>query len=937
MTRAVFRNRGPRVGRGRGQAVLELALVAPLLVGLIVVIGQLTLLYLDYVSVVGVTRETTRWITTHPSKTDDEVRAHIALVMPPNLLFSEFSFSGSDPGWTPACSNTNDCNDRRKAGFTQYVHLRYTPDHHAFLRGPTSLGFFSANPLTSLPIFEYSMMVSQTALPPDHLQDTPTPLPTPTFTPTPTPTETATPLATSSPTLTPLPSATPTPPAIVVSRALDISPTEGNANGTSWTVATFTGPSTDPTTYTASIDWGDSSPSTAGSITYNAATSSFTVAGTHVYADETEQNAAPYSLRVTVGDTQGNGGASCALNSASCSTATVVDAVLTPGATGSGPANPLVGQTVTVTAAFTDANPGGVPADFGSFVGWGDGSAWELFLSDASPTGVTPSTSGWTVSHTHAYAAAGTYYVLVYVADVWPDAQGYYGYAGPMMTIVTVSPPALQAAGIDIAPAEGEAFNGAVATFVATGSQSVADYTATITWCSGCASTTGSVTYDSPTGTFTVSGDHTYPEENTYAVSVSIVDMAGNSTSTTSSATVLDASLAGSGSNISVTALVPFTMAVATFTDALPNPPWATDFSATIDWGDGSPSVGARITPGSGLEFTVAGSHTYAGPGGTSYDVASTIIDIGGNVLTLHSTASVALAPVYVTIDAPGTIEGLRSRPLATLKTTVPGPYTATIDWGQGGPSSVVSIASTGNGSYTVSGSHDYDEGSYPISISVSAPDGSTSSANSQIDVADAQLQPRPSQDDVAGSARTTFTGVVAHLIDDNPSAPQCSASLACDLTASIDWGDLGPGSPADRTSVVIDGDSASGFSVTGTHTYAWGGTYAMVTTIRDVGGQTTTVTSKAIIDGPRPPTPTLVPTLTPTLTPTSTPTQTPTPTMTPTLAPTLTPTTTPTATVGPTQTPGPTATSTPTPSPTPTPLPTATPTATPINIGVRE
>jgi hypothetical protein len=66
---------------------------------------------------------------------------------------------------------------------------------------------------------------------------------------------------------------------------------------------------------------------------------------------------------------------------------------------------------------------------------------------------------------------------------------------------------------------------------------------------------------------------------------------------------------------------------VAAFTDANPYATTA-DFTATIDWGDGSTSAGTVSGP-TGGPFTVSGSHTYASTGPESISVS--IGDDGGS------------------------------------------------------------------------------------------------------------------------------------------------------------------------------------------------------------------------------------------------------------------------------------------------------------------
>ena len=66
-----------------------------------------------------------------------------------------------------------------------------------------------------------------------------------------------------------------------------------------------------------------------------------------------------------------------------------------------------------------------------------------------------------------------------------------------------------------------------------------ADFTATITWGDGHTST-GTVSYDSTTQTYSVDGSHTYAEEGSDRISISVVDDGGSTTTITGSATVAE-------------------------------------------------------------------------------------------------------------------------------------------------------------------------------------------------------------------------------------------------------------------------------------------------------------------------------------------------------------------------------------------------------------
>src|SRR4029078_6365408 len=91
-----------------------------------------------------------------------------------------------------------------------------------------------------------------------------------------------------------------------------------------------------------------------------------------------------------------------------------------------------------------------------------------------------------------------------------------------------------------------------------------------------------------------------------------------------------------SGSAVSAAEATEFNGTVATGTD-----PSTTGLTATIDWGDGSPTS-TGIVVKTGETFSVNGSHTYADDG--TYTVKTTIDDTAAalNLTSTTSTATVA-------------------------------------------------------------------------------------------------------------------------------------------------------------------------------------------------------------------------------------------------------------------------------------------------------
>src|SRR4029077_15275422 len=106
-----------------------------------------------------------------------------------------------------------------------------------------------------------------------------------------------------------------------------------------------------------------------------------------------------------------------------------------------------------------------------------------------------------------------------------------------------------------------------------------------------------------------------------------ISDQGGSQARATSQVQVSDAALTAAGVNFSATEGASFAGVVATFGDADPNGS-VSDYTATIDWGDGQTSSGS-IDQGTAGGFVVSGSHNYGDEG--SYTVTVQIADAGGS------------------------------------------------------------------------------------------------------------------------------------------------------------------------------------------------------------------------------------------------------------------------------------------------------------------
>jgi len=380
-------------------------------------------------------------------------------------------------------------------------------------------------------------------------------------------------------------------------------------------VATFSDddPAASASDFTATIDWGDGSPTTPGTI--GQSDTLFLVIGQHTYADE-----GTFTVTVTISDVSPGTGTATATSTA---TVTEADSLSGTPRTFSAPAG--VSFTTTV-ATFTDTLTSAVASDFIATINWGDATTSSGTVSGGGGT--------FQVSGTHTYAAAGTFPVVVTLSDDPP------GTATAQTTSTAHVASGLAVTATNFSVAESAPFNGTVATFSDSNTAlTVASFAATIAWGDG---TTTAGTVSGASGSFTVTGQHTYADEGSFTDTVTVTEVGGGGATASGSgtATVTEADvLSGTPRSFPALANVSFTGTVATFTDA-DTANVAGDFTATINWGDGNTTPGT-VSGGAGT-FTVSGTHTYAASG--SYPVTVTLTDDapGTATATVTSTANVA-------------------------------------------------------------------------------------------------------------------------------------------------------------------------------------------------------------------------------------------------------------------------------------------------------
>lgn len=590
----------------------------------------------------------------------------------------------------------------------------------------------------------------------------------------------------------------------VVASGITFTPTEGAAF--SGTVASFTDGDGNASTapYSATIVWGDGA-TTAGTIVANGA--GFVVQGQHTYAEEGNNN-----VTVSISDTDGH-------SAMANSTAQVADAALT----GVNRTISLVEQTAFsgAVASFTDADPAGATSDFTATIDWGDG---------VTTTGaITAGAGDFSVSGSHTYTDEEAQNIIVTVKDAGGSR------ATIQSTVNLTDADTLVATAVPAVVTEGITYSGALATFTDTlVSTPAADFAATIDWGDGT-TTSGSVSGAS--GQFTLQGSHAYADEGAFTITASISDVGGTASAVAQQiVTVAEHdTLSIAATTFAPTEGLAFNGAVVTVTDT-DTATAAGDFSATIDWGDGTTTTGA--VSGAAGQFTISGSHTY-GEEGTYSPVVSIAEDAPGAAsATATLTAVVADAPLSGTPATLSLSEGVAfSGTVATVSDSNPngsvGELSATIDWGDG--ATTTGTITSGGGALQVSGSHTYVEGgAYQPLVTVKDAGGASVAVFDSAIVADYPLTATGAT--ITLREQSTSSSAVATFTDADP-----DGGSASEYTATIDWGD-GATTPG-----TVSGSSGS-YRVSGSHAYADEGRHTLTVVVRDTGGSSATASSLAVV-----------------------------------------------------------------------------------------
>ncbi|MDB5352493.1 MAG: regulatory domain of in-like proprotein convertase [Planctomycetota bacterium] len=585
-------------------------------------------------------------------------------------------------------------------------------------------------------------------------------------------------------------------------------------------VATFFDPVSgqSPGNYKATIDWGDGTKS-IGAVSANLQGGFDVNAVGKTYAD-----GGNYGVTITVLNT------STKTTGSNKVTIQVNDAPLIASLS-----NALSGTEGTsakyVFGTFIDTNKLAASAsEFKVNVTWGDGTTG---VGKVTPHAGT--FNMFDVTATSSYQRFGNYTYTVNVADDGGATAIYQGTA-------TIADAPLQAgttpSGFN--PVEGRFFSGNVASFTDSNQFGLlSDLSATITWGDGHTSP-GLVAHDLlKAGGFLVSGSNKFTRYGTYNYSIEIDSLGGSLATIPGTVVVADAALTSQGTAFGLMEGQLFSGLVAQLKDGNPAAPLS-DFTAIIDWKDGSKLDTGQVVPGGSGGFLVMASHTYNEPG--IYRILVSISGAGGSTTQSITTATISVAPMSANTTGLGPLTGIEGKAfsgvVANFKHANPtkpiGDLTTTVDWGDGTPTSPGVLTQLLNGSYQVSGSHVYDGfGTYTISTTVRDNSGISVLASIPIAVSDSPIS-AAGFDILTAKEGTPFTDLLATFTDTNP-RPRLG-----DFSATIAWGD-----GATATGTISRNPLDGSFQVSGNHIFAVRpNPYAVTITILDAGGSRQTVQS---------------------------------------------------------------------------------------------
>jgi PKD repeat protein len=556
-------------------------------------------------------------------------------------------------------------------------------------------------------------------------------------------------------------------------------PDEGENH--SFAIGSFSDPGANDGAWKVKVDWGDGSNATE----FNTSSQGTLAAQNHTYANDDE-----YLVTVTVTDKDGGGGSASFL---------VRVLNVPPAVTAAADQTTDEGDNHSFSlGSFTDP---GADSPWHVDVDWGDGSTHTTFNTSS------PGSLG---SQTHKYAdGPNNYTVTVKVTESGASAES--GTATFKVKVDNVAP--------DVTAPAGQTANEGTSSSIELGSFTDpgpdAPWSVDVDWGDG---TSAPTTTTSSTGSLG-SLNHSYGDNGTYTVTVTVTDK--NSGSDTASFTVTVSNVdpvVSAAANQTASEGTSASIALGSFSDPGANDgPWAVD----VDWGDGTAHGSASSSAPGDLGSL---DHTYVDNGEYTVKVTVTDKDSGSG----HASFKVTVANVDPTVTAAadqGSDEGqAKSFGIGSFsdRGVNDGAWKVDVDWGDGHSEPQFPTSSQGTlGSKT----HTYaNNGTYTVTVKVTDKDGGSGSASFTITVENVppKVTAAAAQTASEGSSSSFAVGSFTDPGADDP------------WTVDVNWGDT-----SSETVFAHSAGSLGSLS----HTYADNGSYTVTVKVTDKDGASDSAT----------------------------------------------------------------------------------------------
>ncbi len=585
--------------------------------------------------------------------------------------------------------------------------------------------------------------------------------------------------------------------------------TNGVVSATTEAIAAFNDPNPNNLatlgSSTASINWGDNTPSTPGSVQES---SSFVNDMYVIFPSANHKYAEPgkYTISVTVTEPGGE-------------SSTLLEPIVVPiynfqptGITLSNPATLNANTQVEFLqnlASFNDSNIVNSGSSFIAIVDWGDGGATpDTSIANVSSNG----SGGYNITGSHEYSTPGSYIATISLQDALGNTDSVKDTINVSQVLENQS----------ISPA----FSANLPAF----NPNEISETATIYWGDTTSSTANIVTESTTGMVYLEPPAHTYAEAGTYdpsyTITVTTVAIV-NGEPVFSSYTYPEASL--NPVTVADAPLVPTTSPVTTFnvttsedlsnqsapvtlaqfTDAGATSTNTADYIAIVNWGDGTTTINpiTGVDTNGSIVFSVMGNHDYANVGTGVYDPVITIKDAGGSSVQIGDVVNVT--PLAINEAFTTTLEVPLNFPFLD-------PITATVNWGDStSPSTATYGEDLFDGLYNIFASHTYTkEGSYSpiVTITDTRTNQTIQETASPIEVSSFTLIP---QTIPAVTEGQSLPNTIIALISDTNHTRGTTG-----YTVTGTWGDGASFTSADNVHLVGLGRVGSGlFDVEASHT----------------------------------------------------------------------------------------------------------------------